>query len=156
MNAREQKFEHECSAENAPRFAEWIAKRGGVAVWGSVNLSNPGASWSTPALKEDGSPMPKPNWQASEKPRIVTDAAHIGVCTDKLFKAFRVSVRVSGSGMMLKLTDASQRRLDKTMKICEQRHGSAHYRKGVLDIDAPSMGVYYTDGIVPLNEWRSS
>ena len=66
-------YEHECSLENARLFADWIANRGGVAVWRSVNLSNPGASWSTPALTVEGEPTPKPTWQAANTPeKIVT------------------------------------------------------------------------------------
>ena len=42
-------FKHTCAPENAPKFLDWIKNRGGVAVWKSINLSNPDASWSTPA-----------------------------------------------------------------------------------------------------------
>jgi hypothetical protein len=59
---------HEVSPENAAKFRDWIARRGGVAVWHSINLSNIGASWSTPALREDGTPTPKPTWEADDKP----------------------------------------------------------------------------------------
>ena len=37
------------SPETAPKALDWIKTRGGIAVWQSVNLSNPGATWTTPA-----------------------------------------------------------------------------------------------------------
>lgn len=84
-------YEHECDIGNAPKFAEWIRTRGGVAVWRSVNLSNPGASWSTPACVE-GEPhtrFPKPTWQAANEPeKIVTDAARIKVIVPREVKRF--------------------------------------------------------------------
>ena len=146
------KFALECSPENAPKFRTWIESRGGIAVWQSVNLSNCGASWSTPALQEDGTPYTKPTWQASNTPSIVTDAATVGVITEELFKAFPVALR-RGSGFSFNISDAAQRKLDKTMAQCEEKHGSASYRKGVLDIDGASIGVYFTTGTVALSDW---
>ena len=29
-------FQIECSAQDAPRFRDWVANRGGVAVWKSI------------------------------------------------------------------------------------------------------------------------
>lgn len=150
-----EQFAVECTPENAPKFRAWLESRGGIARWQSVNLSNPGASWSTPALTEDGKPYPKPTWESGNTPHIVTDAAQVGVFTDALFKAFRVGLR-RGDGLSYKITDAAQRKLDKVMTQCEEKHGDAFYRKGVLDIDGASMGVYYTVGIVPLSEWVQS
>lgn len=149
------KFAVECSPENAPKFRTWLESRGGIAVWQSVNLSNPGASWSTPALQEDGTPYGKPTWEAGNTPRIVEDAAAVGIITEELFKAFPVALR-RGSGFSFHISDAAQRKLNKVMAQCEEKHGSASYRKGVLDIDGASIGVYYTIGIVPLNEWVQS
>ena len=153
----ETKYAIECTPENAPKFREWINTRGGIARWQSVNLSNPGASWSTPALTTGGAPYSKPTWEAGNTPScIVTDAAQVGVFTDALFKAFPVGLRRGSQGFSFKLTDAAQRKLDKVMAQCEEKHGDAFYRKGVLDIDGASMGVYYTVGITPLSEWVQS
>ncbi len=103
---------HECAPESAGRMREWIKTRGGVAIWQSANLSNPGASWSTPALTTDGQPMSKPTWQAEDKPaRIVTDAGDIEVITRREVARFRVDVRGGGRGLQLKLTDAATRRV---------------------------------------------
>lgn len=100
---------HECAPENASRMRDWIATRGGVAIWASVNLSNASASWSTPALTE-GAPTTRPNWQADVKPvRIITDASEIEVITRREVKRFHVAIRVGGGGY--KLTDGATRRV---------------------------------------------
>ena len=144
-------FQIECSAQDAPRFRDWVANRGGVAVWKSINLSNPGASWSTPALDADGKPLGKPTWQAANEPTIVTDPAQIGVYKEVLFKAFRVGLRMAG--LSLKLTDAAQARVDRELTKCRDKHGNAHYRKGVMPGE-PGIGVFYTSFVVPLTELK--
>jgi hypothetical protein len=147
------KFRTECSAEDAPKFALWIKERGGIAVWKSVNLSNPGGSWSTPVRDVNGSVNGPPTWQCGFKPdAIVSDPAEVGVYREVLFKAFPVAVRRSGNGLMLKLTDAAQRKLEATLERCKEQHGSAHYRSGVLQ--GPSIGVFYTGSLVPLSEFN--
>ena len=122
-------FKHVCSEENAPRFKDWIENRGGVAVWKSINLSNIGASWSTPALAKDGTPTPKPTWEAEETPSlVVTDPKDIGVTTDKEVKRFHVAVRRGGNGFMLKCTEASTRKIDKALtKAGEGSHYQFDY-----------------------------
>lgn len=107
---------HHCTAENAPKFADWIANRGGVAVWRSINLSNPGASWSTPALTKEGEPYPKPTWQADSKPeRVVTDPDNVLVSEDEEVKRFHVAIR-RGGGFQFKCTDASSRKIEKAVE----------------------------------------
>jgi len=106
---------HEVAPENAAKMLDWIEKRGGVAVWKSVNLSNPGASWSTPALAPDRSPYRKPTWEASSEPhKVITDPAEIAVVTRKEVKRFHVAIRASG--MSMKLTPGSSRRVDKAVE----------------------------------------
>lgn len=172
------KFKHQCQQSDAEKFLDWIKNRGGVAVWKSINLSNPGASWSTPALSEthcrncqgrgefpdhvpcvkcDGvrfEPTEKPTWQASNTPTIFTSADEIGVYVDELYKAFPVGLRRSGFGS--KLTDGAQRRVDKYLDECREKHGDSFYKKGVLDIDGASIGIYYTKSEISLSEWEAS
>ncbi len=140
----------ECHADNAARFRDWIANRGGIAVWPSINLSTPGASCSTPALTTAGEPTTRPGWSYASKPsRVVTDPADVGVYTEALFKAVRVSLRRAG-GMSLKLTDASQRKVDALLAACEAKHGTASIQRDVLP-DAPaSIGVFYVTSLEPL------
>jgi hypothetical protein len=100
----------ECTEANAPLFAEWIKTRGGLAVWRSINLSNPGASWTTPVRGPEGQPVGKPTWQVAEQPeRVITDPDDVVVVTRREVKRFRVGVRQSG--LQCKLTDAASRRV---------------------------------------------
>ena len=101
---------HQTSPDNADRFREWFKTRGGIAVWPSINLSNPGASWTTPALNRDGTPTKKPTWQASNTPRIITDPSEVEVLRPKEVKRFHVGLRRS-NGPIVKITDAATKRV---------------------------------------------
>ena len=104
------------NAKNARQVAEWLAARGGIAVWKSVNLSNPNGQWITPAKDEAGAPYGKPTWQAANAPeRVITDPNEIEVETGRLFKRFHVGLRRGAQGLSFKLTDAASRCLRETM-----------------------------------------
>ena len=104
---------HVVKIEDAPKIWDWIHNRGGIAIWKSINLSNWGASWTTPCMNETRDSMTeKPNWQCSNVPdRIIVDPTEIIVSRDKEVKRFHVGVRVSGNGLMLKVTDGGTRRI---------------------------------------------
>jgi hypothetical protein len=109
------RFRHTCDVYNAPLFWQWIQQRGGVAVWRSLNLSNPAQTWSTPALDKHGQPTSKPHWAAEARPcAVYTDPAEIGVVTYAERKRFRVAIRPGGGGF--KLTDASSRKLERALQ----------------------------------------
>jgi hypothetical protein len=111
------KFKVTCSEQNAPKFLDWIKTQGGVAYWKSVNLSNIGLSWSTPALAPDKTSYPKPNWQAHSTPSfVVTDPSEIGVSIDKEVKRFHVAIRRGAQGMSFKCTQASSAKIDKAVE----------------------------------------
>jgi len=94
---------------NAPLHATWITERGGVALWKSLDLSRPDTIWSTPADKTG-----KPHWAADNQPyALITDPAEIEVVQYKEVKRFHVALRVGSSGLKIKLTDASNARLNK-------------------------------------------
>ena len=76
--------------------------------------------------------------------------ARAGVTQEALFKAVPVALRRSSNGLSFKLTDASQRKVDRLMEQCRDKHGSAHYRKGVLPDKTASIGVFYTTHTEPL------
>ena len=105
----------------------------------------------TPALTTDGQPTTKPGWSYSSTPEIITDPADVGIYEEALFKAVVVTLRRSSNGLSLKITDASQRKVDRLVAACEEKHGSAHIRKGVLPDAVASIGVYYTVNTVPLS-----
>lgn len=138
-------FKIERPIADASKMRQWLDTRGGIAIWKSINLSNPGTQWLMPADVTE-----KPSWQCANDPEIVTSAADVGIYTETLYKAFRVSLRQAG--MAFKLTDHSQKRLDNWMAKCEKQWGNAHYRRAVLDVDYPNMGVFYTNTIKPLSE----
>ena len=141
-----QEFQHEVVEEYAPKFLEWIQKRGGVAVWKSINLSNPGASWSTPALTEDGKPSQKPTWQAANEPiKVVTDPEQIGVLTVKELKRFRVAVEQHG--LSLKVSDGSSRRI--RSKVAKAGDDAYH----VFDYETQEAVIMVPTGKVSLAEW---
>jgi hypothetical protein len=101
-----------CSIEYAPQLDEWLKAGRGIAVWQSINLSNPGGRWLTPAVLEDGTPLGKPNWQAANIPEaIITAPAEIGLLTYKEVKRFYVAVRRGSQGLSLKLTDGATRKV---------------------------------------------
>jgi hypothetical protein len=123
---------HECAPENAELMLTWIRTRGGVAVWRSANLSNPGASWSTPAMTSGivgaggGEPMRKPTWEADDKPeRIITDPGDIEVVTRREVKRFHVAVRAGSQGLMLKVSDGGTRRI--RSEVAKAGDGASYY-----------------------------
>jgi hypothetical protein len=138
-------FDHSCDAENASKFYEWITTRGGLAVWHSVNLSNCGASWTTPAKTEHGLPMGKPTWEAGNEPVIHTDPARIGVYTAKEVKRFRVALRRAGTA--LKVTDAGSRKIRAAV---EKAGDNAFYR---FDYGSQEAVICITGDEIPLPEW---
>lgn len=132
----------EVTTEELPRILDWIANRGGVAVWANLDLRSAGSKTFTPALTTTGEPTTRPGWQFAAEPlEIITDPAGVTAYTEHLWKAFPVSLR--RAGMVMKLTDGAQRKLDREMKLCVEAHGNAHFRKGVLDDKPASIGVYY-------------
>jgi hypothetical protein len=115
------------------KFEDWIKTRGGILVWENVNLSNPGAGpMFTPVRDAEGKTNCKnspPHW---------THRYH-ETCTDiKDFKfvkemcevnRFRVAVRMGSQGLMVKLTDASTKKLHKALDKAKEKTGQdASYR----------------------------
>ena len=139
------KYKHSCHIDNAPKFAGWIAHRGGVANWHSVNLSNPGASWSSPAKAKDGTPMPKPTWQAGNEPEVITKAEDIEVFTAKEVKRFRVGIR--RAGFMLKCTDGASRRI----RAAVAKAGEGAYHE--LDYSTQEAVIMQTTSLGSLKDW---
>lgn len=138
---------HIVASTNALLYWEWIHNRGGVAVWCSVNLSNPGASWSTPALTEKGDPMSKPTWEADSKPeRVITDPADVSVRTYREVKRFHVGIK-RGSGLQLTLTSGASRRLEKELG---KAGPDASYE---FDYECQDALIMVPDETIPLPEW---
>ena len=102
---------HIVNADNAEKILGWFRDRGGIAVWQSENLANPGASWTTPLRAADGGDPASPSWQAPRISRIITDPAECVVVTSREVKRFRVGVQVGSQGFTLKVTDGGSRKI---------------------------------------------
>ena len=101
MNTNEK---YHVGPENVDKMRAWLADRGGIAMWKSVNLSNPGASWSTPATTE-GKPTTKPNWQCANEPsRVITSADDVVVDIPREVDRFHVATRMGSNDMSIKRT----------------------------------------------------
>lgn len=107
---------HIVSAENAALISSWLRERGGLALYRSIDLSNPGKTWTCPVLGPDGQPSPKPSWQSATSPyRIITDPGEVRVQTGKEVKRFRVGIQ-RGCGFSFTLTPGASRRVRSTVE----------------------------------------
>lgn len=141
---------HICTIENAPKFWEWIQTRGGIAVWQSVNLSNAGASWSTPAMSKEGLPTEKPTWESDSKPsRIIKDAGEVMVSIDKEVKRFHVAIR-RGQCFNFKCTDASSRKI---RQACEKAGDGSYH---MFDYETQEAVIMAPDKQMSLQEWHDA
>lgn len=116
---------HVVASQDAERIWDWLTTRGGLALWKSINLSNPGASWTAPLLGPHGETKAKPNWQCDSEPyRIITDPDEVSVVVDREVKRFKIHTRMGSQGLTLKLTAASTRRVER--EVAKAGEG-AHY-----------------------------
>lgn len=140
--------------EKAPQIRKWLKSRGGIAHWTSVDLSCLEKSWSTPALKEDGTPMTRPHWQAASEPfGITTDPAEVIVDVAREVRRFRVAVRMGAQGFKVKLTDASTRKLRASCAAAAKKSasGQSWYE---FDYTTQEAVIFIADREVPLPEWQ--
>jgi hypothetical protein len=136
-----------CSAEDAEKLAGWLKERGGLAIWYSRNLSNPGASVTTPALTPEGKPYARPGWQYGDQPdRNITDAAEVQVAEDREVRRFRVGIR-RGDGLCLKVTDGGSRRI----RVAVAKAGKGAYY--VFDYSTQEAVILAPKRILPLVDW---
>jgi hypothetical protein len=137
------------TAANAARIAGWLKERGGIALWRSINLSNPSGSWTGPVRDKDGNVNEKPNWQCASTPeRIITDPNEVAVITPKEVRRFRVAVRHGSSNwMQLKLTDASTRKVN----AAKERAGEGSWHE--FDFSTQEAIIYTAGRAVPLPEY---
>jgi hypothetical protein len=140
---------HSIRAENAPKILDWIKNRGGIAVWHSLNLSNPGMSWTCPVNDAQGNVKTKPYGEAENEPsRIITSTDDVLVHTDVEVKRLKVHTRMGKQGLMVKLTDHSTMRVHKAI----QEAGSYAYH--LFDYDRQEAVIFAPDGnSITLTEW---
>ncbi len=142
-----------CDSQNATQIFDWLRNRGGILIWGSVNLSNPGASWTSPANDADGKPVTKPNWQCGEVPvRNIVDIKDVQVFTAKEVKRFHVALQMAG--LSAKCTDGSTRKIRSEVDKAAEKYGRvAFYR---FDYSTQEAVIMIDDEIVSMEDWAKS
>lgn len=95
---------------NAPLIEAWFKDSGGIKVWTSINMSNPGQLWIT-SYRDTR----KPNWQCANTPEVITNRDEVGITIYTQVKRFHVAVRRGAQGLSWKLTDASTRKVRKAL-----------------------------------------
>lgn len=144
----EKKEPHRVDAENAEKFWDWIKTRGGLAIWRSVDLSDPGASCTCPLNDKEGHRNMKPHWKYDDHPeRIITDPSEVLVETYKEVRRFRIAVRPGSQGMSLKLTDHSS---EKVREACRKAGKDSTY---VFDYGSQEAVILVPDKAMTLVEW---
>ena len=135
------------SANIVDKVREWLAVRGGVAVWGSCSLSSSGNDTLTPATHVDGSVATKPRYD-SVLSRVITKADDIEVSVDSEVKRFHVATRMGTQGFFVKLTDGASRRVRR--EVAKAGDGAYHF----FDYDDyENCVIMRSDKIVPFPEY---
>lgn len=143
---------HLIEAANAARIYDWLKTRGGLAVWGSVNLSDPTKSWTAPLNDDNGVRKTKPRWECTTEPvRIITDPAEVMVSVPKEVDRFRVAVRMGAQGFMLKLTDASGRKLNARKEKAHAKHNTTVFHE--FDYNTQEAVIYADTEVVPIEDY---
>lgn len=124
MPATEAKKIEICVPGCREKFVMWCKDRGGIKVWKNVNLSDPGAGDTySPVRDFEGKDYPQPHWSVRFD-RIITDVNAFRFVKElKEVKRFRVAIRQSGNGLMMKCTDASSARIRREMTKASEKYG---------------------------------
>jgi hypothetical protein len=137
--------------ENAQQILDWLRNRGGLAIWESINLSNPGMTWTTPALDVNGAPTLKPSWEASSTPvRYITSDAEVVVASDCEVKRFHVAIRMASNGLSFKVSDGGSRRIWR--EVSKAGKGAYHQ----FSYDTQDAVILRPEKLVPLTEWSAA
>lgn len=132
---------HVISSNVAPTILDYL-ERGPVALYRSINLSNPGASWLVPAGNG------RPTWEASNEPERLLTKNDFVVTKDIEVKRFHIAVRLSGNGLAYKLTDGSSRRV----RSAVSKAGDGAYYK----FDGDDAVIFKPEGpAIPLEQWAT-
>ena len=133
-------FKRVYPTEHARQIADWLKNRGGIAIWRTLNLSDPGKSWTTPA---DSS---RPDRYAESLPsEVITDPNDVGVTQYREHKRFHVALRMGKQGFALKLTDASNNRLNRAL----QKAGAGSSYE--FDYETQEAVILVPDKVEPIN-----
>jgi hypothetical protein len=129
------------SEHNAAKIARWL-KRGPVALYRSINLSNPGEEWLVPHGDS------KPNWQAANEPERILTVTEIAVVKYVEVKRFRVGIRMGSQGLSVKVTDGGTRRI----RAAVAKAGEGAFYS--FDYSTQEAVIWKPDGEpIPLTKW---
>ncbi len=120
--------QHEVAEENAYKFAEWIINRGGLLVWESADLGDPGKSVTTPALSTAGGMTSSPHWKFPSPAFRVTTLEQVTVFTTKVVSTFTIKLKQSQGRLVL--NNASNRKVENEMARLRESGHSPFYRFG--------------------------
>ena len=141
---------HQILAADAAQAWEWFQRRGGIAVWQSIEVCTVSQSWTTPINDGEGNPMPRQDWRMEQTPSLtITDPAEVAVVVPKEIKRFHVALRVGSQGLILKCTDASSRRI---RRECAKAGEGAWCEF----TETQEAVIYVSDKTVPLPEYITS
>lgn len=145
---------HSCSPSDAAKIYNWLMTRGGILIWESANLSNPGAGWTTPFHNEDGTPTTKPSWEAADKPvRHISDPAEVDVINSQVVKRFHVATRMGSNGFAIKVSDGGTRRIRNEVSKALEKHKKAWYE---FDYGSHENVVILAESYsTPIQEWSA-
>lgn len=133
----------------ADKFSDWMRTRGGIVIWGCLDLGNAGQTWSGPRNTADGTPSTKPHWSATTEPiRVITDSDEIMVDIPREVTRFHIALKQSG--MTIRLTDGSDRKVKKAMK---KAGDGAWYE---FDYSTQEAVIYLSSDSMSLTEWMKT
>lgn len=144
-----------CDAANAAQILSWLKGRNGILIWESASLSDPGASITTPFLTAGGETARKPSWKMKDQPtRHITDVAEVDVTTAKEVKRFKVGLRMSGTGLAIKVTDAGSRRIRREVEKAKEKYGKPAWYEFDYESEKNAV-ILIEDARIPLSQYAT-
>ena len=140
---------YEVFPQEVATMREWLEHRGGLAIWECLDLSDPGKTWTTPALSKDGKPTEKPHWAAGKVLATITDISKVTVTVPKQVRRFHVAIRLGANGLKVKLTDGASRRV----RAALAKAGEDSWHE--FDYMTQDALIFVPGEKVPLKDWKS-
>ena len=146
---------HIVEAGNAKKIWDWLNTRGGLAIWGCLDFSDPGKTWTTPARSAEGVPVTKPHWQCTDKPvLILTNPDDVVVSVPKEVDRFHIALRIGGNGMSIKVSSGGTRRIDRALARAHEEHKTTSFYR--FDYETQEAVIYVDGPLTPISEWMKT
>jgi len=142
--------------DNAQQVWSWLTTRGGIGIWGCLDLAQAGKTWTCPINDAEGNPTRKQHWSMTNEPiRVITDPADVVVDVPLEVRRFHVAIRRGSQGFSYKLTDASSRRLEQAVaKAAENR--ADHESWYEFDYSTQEAVIYVAGKTMPIADYIAS